>query len=305
MKLINIGKSGFEGPEIILGCMRINKVPYEKGEKAVLTSLDSGINFFDHADIYGKGDSEEIFGKILKNNKIKRESIIIQTKCGIRDGFFDFSKDHIISSVEKSLKRLGTEYVDSLLLHRPDTLMEPEETAEAFSKLFKEGKVKYFGVSNQTPGQIELLQKYTDHKLIINQLQFSIMHTGMIDHGINANMKNDSGIDRDSGILEYSRLKDITIQAWSPFQYGFFEGVFIGNEKFKELNAVIDKLSEKYDISPNAIAVVWILRHPAKMQVIAGSMDSKRIADISRAGDITLTREEWYELYRAAGNILP
>ena len=160
-------------------------------------------------------------------------------------------------------------------------------------------------MSNHTPGQIELLQKYVDQRLIVNQLQFSIMHTGMIDHGINMNMKNDSSINRDSGILEYSRLKDMTVQAWSPFQYGFFEGVFIGNDKFPELNNTINKLSEKYNVTPNAVAVAWILRHPAKMQVVIGTMNKERISDISRASSIALSREEWYEIYRAAGNKLP
>ena len=241
----------------------------------------------------------------MQNNGIKREKIIIQTKCGIRNGLFDFSKEHIIDSLNKSLKRLNTDYVDVLLLHRPDVLFEPEEISQAFNKLHSEGKVKYFGVSNQTPGMIELIQKYTDHKLIINQLQLSIMHTGMFDHVLNMNMKNDSSINRDSGILEYCRLKDITVQAWSPFQYGFFDGVFIGNEKFKEVNAVINKLSEKYNSTPNAIATAWILRHPAKMQVVIGTMNSKRVSDISKAVDINLSKEEWYEVYRAAGNELP
>ena len=305
MKLIDVGKIGLNGSEIVLGCMRINKVSYKEAEKAVMTSLEKNINFFDHADIYGKGDSEKIFGKILENNNIKRDNIIIQTKCGIRNGFFDFSKEHIINSVNKSLESLKIDYVDTLLLHRPDTLFEPEDVAEAFNKLYNDGKVKYFGVSNQTPIQIDLLQKYLNHKLIINQLQFGIMHTGMIDHSLNMNMKNDSSINRDSSILEYSRLKDMTIQAWSPFQYGFFEGVFIGNEKFKSLNDVIDKFSEKYNVTPNAIATAWILRHPAKMQVIIGTMNSKRISDISKASNIVLSREDWYEIYRATGNVLP
>ena len=305
MRYVDIGKIGFKGSEIILGCMRIDKIPYKEAEKVVMVSLEKGINFFDHADIYGKGASEEIFGKILKNGNIRREEIIIQTKCGIRNGFFDFSKEHIIDSLNQSLKRLNVEYVDAFLLHRPDTLVEPEEVSEAFNMLYKEGKVKYFGVSNHTPGQIELLQKYMDQRLIINQLQFSIMHTGMIDHGINMNMKNDSSLNRDSGILEYSRLKDMTVQAWSPFQYGFFEGVFIGNDKFPELNNTINKLSEKYNVTPNAVAVAWILRHPAKMQVVIGTMNKERISDISRASSIALSREEWYEIYRAAGNKLP
>ena len=314
MKTIDLGKVGLPVSEISLGCMRIADIPYEKGEKAVLTSIDKGINFFDHADIYGRGKSEEIFGKIIKSNNIKRENIFIQTKCGIivkdyPDGtyktHFDFSKEHIIKSANESLKRLNTDYIDVFLLHRPDTLMEPEEVATAFDTLYKEGKVKYFGVSNQNPAQMELLQKYVDQKLIANQLQFSIMHSGIIDNGINVNLKNERASDRDGSILEYCRLKDITIQAWSPFQYGFFEGVFLNNDKFRDLNIILNKIAQKYGVSDTAIATAWILRHPAKIQVIVGTMNSNRISDISTASNITLSREEWYDIYKAAGNILP
>jgi predicted oxidoreductase len=279
----------------------------DEAEKVIKTSLEEGINFFDHADIYAGGKSEEIFSEAINLTSDLREKIILQTKCGIVPGkMFDFSKEHILNSVDGSLKRLKTDYVDTLLLHRPDTLMEPEEVAEAFSKLKKSGKVKHFGVSNQNPMQIELLNKYLgDNSIIINQLQFSIMHTGMIDSGINVNMKVDNSIDRDGSILEYCRLKDITIQAWSPYQYGFFEGVFLGNEKFPELNDAIDELAEKKGVTNTAIATAWILRHPAKIQTVVGSMNSSRIKDICKASRIELTREEWYKIYLAAGNKLP
>lgn len=231
--------------------------------------------------------------------------MILQSKCGIRQGFFDFSKEHIIASVEGSLKRLKTDYLDTLLLHRPDTLFEPEEVAAAFTELEKSGKVRHFGVSNQNPGQIELLKKYVDQELIANQLQFSIMHTGMIDTGFNVNMTIDPSLDRDGGILEYSRLNNMTIQAWSPFQYGFFEGVFLDNDKFPELNKVIDKIATDKGVTNSAIAVAWIQRHPASFQTVVGTMNPGRIADIAKASDVTLSREEWYEIYRAAGNQLP
>ena len=314
MKTVDLGKIGLNVSEISLGCMRMADISYEKAEKSVCTSIETGINFFDHADIYGRGKSEEIFGKIIKSNNIKRENIFIQTKCGIivkdyPDGtyktHFDFSKEHIIKSANESLKRLNTDYIDVFLLHRPDTLMEPEEVATAFDTLYKEGKVKYFGVSNQNPAQMELLQKYVDQKLIVNQLQFSIMHSGIIDNGINVNLKNERASDRDGSILEYCRLKDITIQAWSPFQYGFFEGVFLNNDKFRDLNIIINKIAQKYGVSDTAIATAWILRHPAKIQVIVGTMNSNRISDISTASNITLSREEWYDIYKTAGNILP
>jgi predicted oxidoreductase len=306
MKNIDIGKSGIYASELGLGCMRMAALEKGEAEKIIRISLEEGINFFDHADIYGGGKSEEVFADAINMNSTIREKMIIQTKCAIVPGvMYDFSKEHILNSVDKSLKRLKTEYVDMILLHRPDTLMEPEEVAEAFSKLYSDGKVKKFGVSNHTPMQIELLNKYLDNKIIVNQLQFSIMHTGMIDSGLNMNMKNDASIDRDGGVLEYCRLKDITIQAWSPYQYGFFEGVFLDNDKFPVLNEKINEISEKKGVTNTAIATAWILRHPAKIQTMVGTMNPKRLKEICKASDVELTRQEWYEIYLAAGNKLP
>lgn len=305
MKTITLNNTNLSIPEIGMGCMRIVELENADAVKGwVDTALEHGINFFDHADIYGKGRCEELFGQVLTPSL--REKIILQSKCSIRPGIaFDFSKEHILNSVDGILKRLNTEYLDILLLHRPDTLMEPEEVADAFRILKENGKVRHFGVSNQTPMQMELLSKYCDEPLLINQLQLSIAHCPMINSGINANMYNDSGINRDGGVLEYCRLKDITIQAWSPFQYGMFEGIFLGNEKFAELNKVIDNLAEKYNVTNSAIAVAWILRHPAGIQTIVGTTNKDRIAQISKASEIRLTREEWYALYMAAGNKLP
>ncbi|MBC6140091.1 aldo/keto reductase family oxidoreductase [Listeria welshimeri] len=305
MKRITIGNSALTASEISLGCMRMADLSKEDANKVINTALENGIDFFDHADIYGGGKSEEVFADAIDMNATIREKMILQSKCGIRQGFFDFSKEHIISSVEGSLKRLKTDYLDTLLLHRPDTLFEPEEVAAAFTELEKSGKVRHFGVSNQNPGQIELLKKYVDQELIANQLQFSIMHTGMIDTGFNVNMTIDPSLDRDGGILEYSRLNNMTIQAWSPFQYGFFEGVFLDNDKFPELNKTIDKIAADKGVTNSAIAVAWIQRHPASFQTVVGTMNSGRIADIAKASDVTLSREEWYEIYRAAGNQLP
>lgn len=305
MKTITLNNTNLSIPEIGMGCMRIVELENVDAVKGwVDTALEHGINFFDHADIYGKGRCEELFGQVLTPSL--REKIILQSKCSIRPGIaFDFSKEHILNSVDGILKRLNTEYLDILLLHRPDALMEPEEVADAFRILKESGKVRHFGVSNQTPMQMELLSKYCDEPLLINQLQLSIAHCPMINSGINANMYNDSGINRDGGVLEYCRLKDITIQAWSPFQYGMFEGIFLGNEKFAELNKVIDNLAEKYNVTNSAIAVAWILRHPAGIQTIVGTTNKDRIAQISKASEIRLTREEWYALYMAAGNKLP
>ncbi|MDK2902690.1 MAG: hypothetical protein PWQ93_609 [Clostridiales bacterium] len=305
MKYIDIGNGKLHAPAIALGCMRIAKMPIGEVAALVDTALEAGINFFDHADIYGMGKSEEVFAEAVDMKPSIREKFIIQTKCGIRDGFYDFSKEHILTSVDSSLKRLKTDYIDILLLHRPDTLMEPEEVAEAFDILYRSGKVKYFGVSNQHPMQIELLSKYLNQDILINQLQFSIAHTGMIDFGFNVNMKNEPSINRDGSILEYCRLKGITIQAWSPFQYGFFEGVFLDNDKFPELNQKINEIAEEKGVANTAIAVAWILRHPAKIQTIVGTTNSKRLKDICQASEVELTRQEWYEIYKAAGNKLP
>ncbi|MGM0259840.1 aldo/keto reductase [Enterococcus sp. AZ102] len=303
MKQVPFGSSGKEVSAVILGCMRL--VNATNPTAVIEEAFAQGINFFDHADIYGQGECERIFGNSLKEASFAREDIFIQSKCGIRKGFFDFSKEHIIESVDASLSRLGVDYLDALLLHRPDTLVEPEEVAAAFDQLEMQGKVRYFGVSNQKPMQIELLKKSLAQPIMANQLQFGIKHTGMIDQGIHVNMKDEASIDHDGSILDYSRLHDQTIQAWSPYQYGFFEGVFIGNEKFAELNTVLEKIAKAHEITPTGLATAWILRHPANMQVIAGTMNQDRIKEIAHASEIVLSREEWYEIYRATGNILP
>lgn len=304
MKQIQLGASSQMVSSVILGCMRINGA--KDPVKVIETAYDNGINFFDHADIYGGGECESIFADALAKTSLKREDLFIQTKCGIVPGvMFDFSKKHIIESVEGSLQRLKMDYVDALLLHRPDTLVDPSEVAEAFDELEKSGKVRLFGVSNQKPMQIDLLKKYVKQPLLANQLQFGLKHSGMIDQGIHVNMTDDGSVDHDGSVLDYSRLNDMTIQAWSPYQYGFFEGVFIGNEKFPELNQALDNLAEKYGTTPTGLAAAWILRHPANVQVIAGTMNPGRIEEIAKASEIQLTREDWYELYRAAGNILP
>jgi predicted oxidoreductase len=305
MKKINIGKGVIEASEISLGCMRIAQLSSNDAERLIKTALDRGIDFFEHADIYGDGKAEEVFANAIRMNSNIREKIFIQTKCGIRNGYYDFSKEHILSSVNGSLKRLKTDYVDVLLLHRPDTLMEQEEVADAFDSLETGGKVKHFGVSNFNPMQFELLSKYVNQRLIINQLQLSITNTGMIDSGINVNTKFDGAIDRDGSVLEYCRLKDITIQAWSPFLFGFFEGVFLDNEKFPELNKKINDLAEIKGVPNTSIVIAWILRHPAKIQPIVGTTNFERLKDICKASHITLTRQEWYDIYKAAGNKLP
>ena len=295
-------------PAIVQGCMRINEMSVEEVEALIKHDLSLGINFFDHADIYGGGVCEETFGKVLKKNPALRENMIIQSKCGIHrseTNHYDFSKEYILTCVDEILERLQCGYLDYLLLHRPDALMEPKEVAHAFDELYKSGKVKHFGVSNHNPYQIELLKKEVKQPIEINQMQMSIMHTPMIDAGVNVNTFDQRAIDRDNGTLDYCRLHDITIQCWSPFQFGMFEGVFLDNPKFPEVNKRVDELAKKYGVSNSTIAVSWLLRHPANMQVILGSTNISRIADICKANDFTLTREEWYSIYIAAGNLLP
>ena len=304
MKHITIDGS-MNASAISLGCMRMANLNEKDVDAIMDAALEYGINFFDHADIYGGGASEKLFGKYLARHAGLRDKIFIQTKCAIHDGQYDFSKEHIVKSVEGSLSRLGVDYVDALLLHRPDTLMEPEEVAEAFDILHSSGKVRHFGVSNHNPMQIELLKTEVKHAIGINQLQFSVTEAGMITSGMNTNMKNADSVMHDGSVLEYSRIKNITVQAWSPFQYGFFNGTFIDNEKFPELNAKLAEIAEKYGISKTGVAAAWILRHPANMQVIVCTMNPKHLKEICLGADITLSRSEWYEIYRSAGHCLP
>lgn len=306
MKQVEWGKSGERVPAVALGCMRMKGLSVEEAAGMVDRALELGVNFFDHADIYGQGVCEQIFAEAVKQIGVAREDMFLQSKCGIVSGkMYDMSKEHIIQSVEGSLDRLQTEYLDALLIHRPDALVEPEEVAEAFDWLHRTGKVRYFGVSNHTSMQIELLRKYVDQPIMVNQLQFGVAHASMIRSGMEANMTTDGAIDRDGRVLDYCRVHDITIQAWSPFQYGMFEGVFLGNDKFPELNRKMDEIAGRYGVNSTTIAVAWILRHPARMQVLAGTMSKARLVDICKAADIVLTREEWYEIYLAAGNRLP
>lgn len=306
MKMIKLGKAGIEVPNIAVGCMRLTSMDKKSAAEFINNAMEKGANFFDHADIYGGGECESLFADAIGMNPVLRERMIIQTKCGIVPGkMFDFSKEHILDSVDKSLKRLKTDYIDILLLHRPDALMEPEEIAEAFDILKNNGKVKYFGVSNQNPFQIQLLNKYLKEPVLVNQLQLSAAFTPIIDSGFNVNTMFDAGINRDGGILDFCRLNDITIQAWSPFQYGFFEGCFIDSRKYLELNKKLEEIGERYGVSKTSMALAWILRHPAVIQPVTGTMNSKRLEECIAASEVYITRQEWYEIYLAAGNKLP
>ncbi len=304
MKNITIGNQ-INASAVSLGCMRMSGLDEKRVDAIMDTALEYGINFFDHADIYGVGNSERFFGEYLKRNPGVRDKIWIQSKCSIHDGQFDFSKEHILKSVDGILSRLGVDCLDVLLLHRPDTLMEPEEVAEAFNRLETSGKVKYFGVSNQNMMQMELLKTAVKQPLIINQLQFSVTEAGLVTSGMNVNIKNAESVMHDGSFLEYSRIKNITIQAWSPFQHGFFGGSYIDNEDFSELNKKLAEIAEEHGITKTGVAAAWILRHPANMQLIAGTMNPSRLAEICKGADVMLSRSEWYQIYRAAGHTLP
>lgn len=306
MKKVNFGNTGLQVPAIVVGCMRLNSLDAVSAAKHIENAVAHEVNFFDHADIYGKGECEELFGKALAMTDIKREDIFVQSKCGILPGvMFDLSKEHIIASVDGILKRLGMEYLDALLLHRPDALVEPEEVAEAFDELENAGKVRYFGVSNMKPMQIELLKKCVKQPLVANQLQVSAAHSSMISNGLEVNMLTNGAVDRDGSVLDYCRLKDMTIQAWSPFQYGMIKGVFLQNDDFAALNKKLAEIGEKYGVSATTMAVAWLLRHPANMQVLAGTMNADRFDEICKACDIQLSKQDWYQIFLAAGNILP
>lgn len=304
MRQIQIGQLMPASP-IAMGCMRIASRGVDEVERWIQTALEQGVNLFDHADIYGGGKSELVFGEALKRSPGLREKIILQSKCGIGSGLYDLSKEHILASVEGSLKRLGQEQLDILLFHRPDVLAEPEEMAEAIAALKAQGKAKYFGVSNMNPGQIKMLEKMTGERFVINQLQFGLMHAGLVTSGLNVNVDQEEGVVRDGGALEFCRERGIVLQAWSPFQYGMFKGCFIGNEKFPEINQKLEEVARSYQASPSAIAVAWILRVPAAMQAVIGTTNPDRIVDIAQALRISLSRQEWYGLYRACGYLLP
>ncbi|MEU0236076.1 aldo/keto reductase [Nocardiopsis sp. NPDC006198] len=310
MKTFTLPGTKITAPNVVLGLMRIQEKTDEEVRTLVRTAIDAGITFLDHADIYGSEPHgcERRFAEAMRLSPAEREQLVIQTKAGIvTDGpYFDFSYEHIMETVHGSLKALDTDYIDILLLHRPDALVEPEEVARAFDDLAEAGKVRAFGVSNHTPRQIDLLRRYVRQPIVANQAQLSITHAPLIAQGVAANMQGlEQSVSRDDGLVDYCRLHDITLQAWSPFQAGFFDGPFLGSPRFPELNAVIDRIAAKYDVPPLAIATAWITRHPARMQVVIGTTTPERVTAAAQGSDVPLTRPEWYEVFRAAGYTVP
>ncbi|MBR3016000.1 MAG: aldo/keto reductase [Clostridia bacterium] len=308
MQYIDIKNGPQHASAIILGCMRMPALSVDVAAGMIRAAWDEGVNFFDHATCYGDGEAEQRFGDAFPRTGLRREDVILQSKCGLHFDRkeFDWSKEDILASVDGSLRRLQTDYLDTLLLHRPDLLFEPEQVAEAFDTLAASGKVRHFGVSNVTPGQLELLRQFVNQPLVINQLQFSLEQSQLVDQALYLNNKTtDRSCDRDNGVLDYCRLHDITIQAWSPLQFGMFKGCFVDHPDFPELNRALGEIGEKYGVPKTAVAIAWILRHPARMQAIAGTMNPAHLRDICAAASFRLTHQEWYRLYLAAGKFLP
>ena len=306
MRTLSLGGSELTVPAVALGCMRVGALELPALIRLIHTALDCGVNFFDHADIYGGGTCEERFGQALRTDAgLRREDMILQSKCGICPDYYDSSAEHILASVDGILRRLGVDHLDVLLLHRPDALVRPEEVAQAFEALHAAGKVRFFGVSNHRPMQIELLRRYVTVPLLVDQLQFSLPVSNMVAGGLEVNMDGPGSADRDGSVLDYARLHDMTIQAWSPFQAPNWSGCFLGDERYGELNRQLAELGERYGVSAATVAAAWVLTHPAGMQLIAGTTRPDRLAEIARAADLCLTRREWYQLYLAAGHPLP
>lgn len=303
MKYLELGNRRVSA--LTMGCMRIADKNVKQVDTLIHTALDLGINHFDHADIYGGGKSEELFGKVLSSQPGLRDQMVIQSKCGIRKGFYDFSYEHIMESAEGILSRLQTDHLDLLLFHRPDALCEKDDFSRAVQDLKAQGKVLSFGVSNMNPAQIQLLESWSGERMLTDQVQLSLMHAGLVTAGTNVNVPNAEGTMYDGSLLPFAQRTDLGIQSWSPLQYGMFKGCFVGNEQFPELNAQLDALADKYQVSPAAIAISWILRIPGKVQVVTGTADPQHLQDAAKAGEITLSREDWYSLYRSCGYLLP
>ncbi len=308
MKTLNVVNGPQNVSSVIMGCMRMPALSVDEAERMIRTADELGINFYDNATCYGSGEAETRFGDAFAWSGIRREDVFIQSKCGLcfERGEFDWTKENILSSVDDSLRRMKIEYMDVLLLHRPDLIFEPEEVAEAFDVLQANGKVCHFGVSNVPAMQIELLRRYVRQPLVFDQLQFSLDQSPLIDQALYVNNKaTDMSLDRDNGTLDYCRLHDITIQAWSPLQYGYFQGCFIDDPGYPDLNLALQDIGDRYGVPKTAVAIAWILRHPAKMQAIAGTMNPDHLRDICMASQVELTHHEWYQLYLASGNYLP
>ena len=320
MKRYRIPHTDLEVSRIGFGCMglggdwdapALTRSAVLQAADLVETALAQGITLFDHADIYTRGKAEAAFGEVLKEQPGLRDRIVLQSKCGIRfageptaddPARYDFSYEHITRSVEGILRRLQTDRLDLLLLHRPDPLVEPEEVARAFDELHGSGKVRYFGVSNHTGPQIKLLRKAVTQPLVVNQLELNLLHAGLIEVGILAN-QTDQPYTAAAGILDYCRLNDILVQAWSPVARGKLADPpkrVLGSTPAQRAAEVVARLADEKGTTKDAIVLAWLLRHPAPIQPIIGTTTPARIASSARADEVELSREEWYALFTAA-----
>jgi predicted oxidoreductase len=323
MKPIPLQKRGINASQLVLGCMRmgggwdqspITEEHYREGREAVEAALQIGINMFDHADIYTAGKAERVFAQVLKERPGLREQIIIQSKCGIRFADdtnphrFDFSEGHILSSVDGILERLGIEYLDILLLHRPDPLVEPEEVASALRRLKESGKVRHFGVSNMSQGQIKLLQAYCDEPFVANQLEMSLLKHGFVDTAVSVNQETARDNVFPEGTMEFCRLENIQLQSWGPLAQGRYSGRALESESESVVNTakLVQQLANEKSTTAEAIVLAWLMTHPAGIQPVIGTINTERIRACKDANELRLSREEWYALYRSSrGSNLP
>jgi predicted oxidoreductase len=319
MEMIKIPHTDLNVARLAVGCMGLGgglapdtqlTADHERQARELLDAAEEiGANFFDHADIYGRGRSEEVFGRVLKQRPSLRDRIVIQSKCGIRwadeppgtPQRFDFSRDHILESVDGILRRLSTDRLDILLLHRPDALWEGEEIAEAFQKLHHSGKVRYFGVSNQNRFQMEYLQSFLLDPLVANQVEMSLLHNGFVEAGISFNQNSPRYPDGWEGTMEYCRMSGVLLQAWSPLAQGVLMGNVDGQpENIRRTAALVQQYAQQHETTPEALLLAWLLRHPAKIQPVLGTSRPGRLRACAKALSVSLSREEWYSLFAAA-----
>ncbi|GIF04986.1 aldo/keto reductase [Actinoplanes siamensis] len=306
MRTVPLGVTGRAVPNVVLGMMRIADRTDDEIRALVRAARDADVDFFDHAAVHGSRQHhcEERFAEALRLTPSARAEITIQTKAGIvRDGSCDSSYDHLVSSTEESLRALRTDYLDVLLLHGPDALVEPEEVARAFDDLESAGKVRAFGVCDHTPPRIELLRTAVRQPIVVNQLQLSMTHAPGVAADL-AGTGHPVALDG-GGVLDYCRVHRITVQAWSPFEAGFCTGTVLDSLEYADLNAVADRLGERYGVPAIAIATAWITRHPGGMQVVLATAAPERVTGAAQGSDVPLTRAEWYELSRASGHRAP
>ena len=307
MRTIQIGNSDLRGSRMAYGCWRIagSWNPAEvtsagiiAGKQAVRTAYEAGFTVFDLADIYCHGRCEEIFGETLREIPEMRRNIVVATKCGIRraddppgaPARWDFSGEHIVRATEASLRRMGIETIDLLMLHRPDYLADPREIAGAFLQLHDAGKVRHFGVSNFRPSLVSALQAVCPLPLVVNQVEISLLQRAAFE----------------DGTLDQCMERGITPMAWSPLGGGLLgdgaKKLLPAQQAYRanDAVAVLDEIAPERGVSRTVVAYAWLLKHPSHIMPVVGSTEVKRIREAAGAGEIELTREEWYRLLRAA-----